>query len=84
MKRNYFGGIPCSKLNTVYNSQIKITENCRMNIYVYLHIGDGLVAQSYLTLVTPWTIIHQALLTMEFSRQDYLKLLVCKFIFAYQ
>ena len=24
-----------------------------MNIYVYLHIGDGLVAQSYLTLVTP-------------------------------
>ena len=21
MKRNYFGGIPCFKLNTVYNSQ---------------------------------------------------------------
>ena len=55
-----------------------------MNIYVYLHIGDGLVAQSCLNLATPCTVIHQALLTMEFSRQDHWKLLVCKLIFTYQ
>ena len=35
-------------------------------------IGGGLVAQSCLTLVTPWTIVvSQALLSMGFSRQEY-------------
>ena len=28
-------------------------------------------AQSCLTLVTPWTVAHQAPLSMEFSRQEY-------------
>ena len=28
-------------------------------------------SQSCLTLVTPWTIAHQAPLSMEFSRQEY-------------
>ena len=30
-----------------------------------------LVAQSCLTLVTPWAVAHQAPLSMEFSRQEY-------------
>ena len=30
-----------------------------------------LVAKSCSTLVTPWTIVHQATLPMEFSRQEY-------------
>ena len=29
------------------------------------------VTQPYLTLVTPWTVAHQAPLSMEFSRQEY-------------
>ena len=33
--------------------------------------GDGLVAKSYPTLVTPWTVACQALLSMGFSRQEY-------------
>ena len=31
----------------------------------------GLVAKSYPTLVTPWTVACQALLSMGFSRQEY-------------
>ena len=31
----------------------------------------GLVAKSWLTLAIPWTVAHQAPLSMEFSRQDY-------------
>ena len=30
-----------------------------------------LVSKAYLTLVTPWTVDCQALLSMEFSRQEY-------------
>ena len=33
--------------------------------------GGGFVAQSCPTLATPGTIAHQALLPMEFSRQEY-------------
>ena len=33
--------------------------------------GDGLVAKSCLTPVTPWTVACQAPLSMGFSRQDY-------------
>ena len=33
--------------------------------------GAGLVAKSCLTLVTPWTVAFQALLSMGFSRQEY-------------
>ena len=32
---------------------------------------SGSVAKSCLTLVTPWTVAHQALQSMEFSRQEY-------------
>ena len=33
--------------------------------------GHRLVTQSCLTLATPWTVAHQASLSMEFSRQEY-------------
>ena len=33
--------------------------------------GGGFVAQSFPTLVTPWTIAHQASLSMGFPRQGY-------------
>ena len=33
--------------------------------------GGGLVAQSCLTLATPWTVACQAPLSMEFSRKEY-------------
>ena len=34
--------------------------------------GDSLVAKSCPTLATPWTVAHQAPLSMGFSRQEYL------------
>ena len=34
-------------------------------------IGGGLVADPYLTLVIPWTVAHQAPLSMRFSWQEY-------------
>ena len=36
-----------------------------------LVVGDGLVAKSYLTLVTPWLVTCQAPLSMGFHRQEY-------------
>ena len=33
--------------------------------------GDGLVGKSGPTLVTPWTVAHQAPLSMGLSRQEY-------------
>ena len=33
--------------------------------------GGGLVAQSHLTLETPWTVAHQAPLSMGFCQQEY-------------
>ena len=33
--------------------------------------GGDLVAKSYMTLVTPWTVAHKAPLLMGFSRQGY-------------
>ena len=33
--------------------------------------GCGLVAKSCLTLPTSWTVVHQASLSMGFSRQEY-------------
>ena len=41
---------------------------CPWHVTIY---GGGLVAKSYPTLVTPWTVACQALLSMEFSRQEY-------------
>ena len=33
--------------------------------------GGGLIAKSYLILVTPWIVAHQAPLSMGFPRQEY-------------
>ena len=33
--------------------------------------GGDVVAKSYLTLTTPWTVAHQAPLSMGFSRQEH-------------
>ena len=33
--------------------------------------GGALVTKSYLTFVTPWTVAHQASLSVGFSRQEY-------------
>ena len=33
--------------------------------------GGGLFTKSCLTLATPWTVAHQAPLSMRFSRQEY-------------
>ena len=33
--------------------------------------GGGLVTKSCLTLMTPWTLAHQSLLSMGFPRQNY-------------
>ena len=39
--------------------------------------GSGLVSKSCLTLATPWTVAHQAPLSMEFSRQEHWSGLPC-------
>ena len=47
-----------------------------MNSYKWIHFyrdhGGGLVAKLHPTLVTPWTVACQALLSVGFSRQEYL------------
>ena len=40
-------------------------------------VGGGLAAQSCTTLAIPWTIAHQAPLSMGFSRQEYWSGLPC-------
>ena len=36
----------------------------------WVYGGGGLVAKSWPTLLTPYTVAHQAPLSMEFSRQE--------------
>ena len=38
---------------------------------IYYGGGGGVVAKLCLTLATPWTVAHQAPLSMGFSRQEY-------------
>ena len=41
-------------------------------MYLIKHAGgSGLIAKSCLTLVTPWTLAHQAPLSTGFPRQEY-------------
>ena len=44
---------------------------CHLCVKEGLVVGGGLVAKSCLTLVTPWTVAHQAPLSMGFPRQEY-------------
>ena len=44
---------------------------CHPAYLIYIQSGDGLVAKSCLTLPTPWTVAHQAPLSMGFPRKEY-------------
>ena len=51
-------------------------------LYHWCHLGSALnmcvlPLQSYLIFVTPWTVTHQALLSLEFSMQKYWSGLSC-------
>ena len=45
--------------------------SCVERQYEQYGAGGGLVAKSCLTLATPWTVAHQAPLSVGFSRQEY-------------
>ena len=49
----------------------------RINTFLRNLGGGGLVTKSCPTLATPWTVAHQALLSMGFSRQEYQSRLPC-------
>ena len=40
-------------------------------IHIYIHESESEVAQSCLTLLTPWTVAYQAAPSMGYSRQEY-------------
>ena len=48
----------------------KHSPNIRVSLLI-LDVVVGLVAKSCTTLVTPWSVAHQAPLSMGFSRQEY-------------
>ena len=50
-------------------------------LYNYSFITCGLVTRLCLTLRTPWTVAHQAPLSMEFPRQKYRSGLPFSFFF---
>ena len=43
----------------------------QVNLSIILSVVKVLVAQLCLDSVTPWTVAHQAPLSMDFSRQEY-------------
>ena len=49
-------------------------QNLGLRVFLFKDISFNIcvkVTQSYLTLLTPWTVAHQASLSMGFSRQEY-------------
>ena len=64
---NYYQFYLKEKHRTVKNTHFKSI----LKIYYIYFVCLILIAKSCLTLVTPWTIAHQALLSMGFSRQEY-------------
>ena len=54
-----------------------MVESLRITIIHKDGRGGGVVTKSCLTLLTPWTVAHQASLSMEFSRQEYWSGLPC-------
>ena len=56
----------------------KETKRQKFQIYHFTNVRVCICAQSCPTLETPWTIVHQVLLSMEFSRQEYWS--VCHFL----
>ena len=63
-----FGG---SKITVDGDCSHEIKRLLLLGRKVMTNLGGGLVTQSCLTLVTPWTIACQAPLSMGFSRQEY-------------
>ena len=51
----------------IYKSLVQEILKCVCTLY---H-GGGLVTKSCPTIATPWTVAHQALLSIGFSRQEY-------------
>ena len=59
------------QVNKTRNEKGEITINTTEIQTIIRDYGDGLVAKSYPTLVTPWTVACQAPLSMGFSQQEY-------------
>ena len=65
-------------MNNLLTIKFKVLNNIQYKLRFYLVLfltsngyGSSLDIKSSLTLVTPWTISHQAPLSMGFSRQEY-------------
>ena len=61
-----------SQLDLIQKEKVLETEfsHVAMIFQPFLHNGGGLVAKLCPTLMTPWTVAHQAPLSMGFSRQE--------------
>ena len=61
-----------SQLDLIQKEKVLETEfsHVAMIFQPCLHNGGGLVAKLCPTLMTPWTVAHQAPLSMGFSRQE--------------
>ena len=63
--------------HTHTHTHIIFTSSPTSTLFPYLVVmdvavrGSGLVAKSCLTLANPWSVAHQASLSMGFSRQEY-------------
>ena len=52
-------------------SHVELRVICKSSFWIYFPCYVGLLAVLYPALTTPWTIAHQAPLSMGFSRQQY-------------
>ena len=59
------------QVNKIRKEKGEITTNNTEIQSIIIDYSGGLVAKSYPTLITPWTVACQAPLTMGFSRQEY-------------
>ena len=62
------------RVHLVHKDLCVVNKNKKTHTDLHFGVSDGgggLVAKSCLTLVTPWTVAHEAPLSMEFSRQEY-------------
>ena len=55
----------------IYNIEIFQAHNFLLGLFISFGGGGCLAVKLCLTLVIPWTIAHQAPLSMGFSRQEY-------------
>ena len=59
------------QVNKIRKEKGEITTNTTEIQSIIRDYSGGLVAKSYPTLITPWTVACQAPLSMGFSRQEY-------------